>query len=157
MEDDAVLLVQCAYEIAHVSAEHALHRPLLRRHDVDLDIARAQRRRGLEPDKAGADHDHAARAARGGNDRPAIRQRAQGMDMWLIGARDWQPHRLRTGRQQQTVVGNGAATGDGDFASFAIDRGDVALEPKLDAGIRVKAVRTQRQPILWRATGKIIL
>ena len=142
MEDDAVLFVQCAYEIAHVSPKHALHRPLLRRHHVDLDIARAQCRRGLEADKAGADHDRAARAAHSSNDRSTIRKRAQRMDMGLIGARDQQPHRLRTRRQQETFVGNGLATGDDDVARFGIDRGDIAFEPKVDAGIRVKAVRT---------------
>jgi len=51
MKDDAVLLMQCAHEIAHVGSKHALHRPLLRRDDVDLDVARAQCRRGLEADK----------------------------------------------------------------------------------------------------------
>ena len=59
MEDDAVLLVQRADEVAHLRPEHALHRPLLRRHDMDLDVARAQRGRDLEPDEARADHDRA--------------------------------------------------------------------------------------------------
>ena len=103
MKDDAVLFVQRAHEIAHVGPEHALHRPLLRRDDMDLDISRAQCRRGLEADKAGADHDRAARAVHGLDDRPAIRKRAQHMDMRLVGARDRQPHRLCTCRQQQTV------------------------------------------------------
>ena len=62
MEDDAVLFVQRAHEIAHLGPKHALHRPLLGRDDVNLDFARAQCGRGLEPDEAGADHDGAARA-----------------------------------------------------------------------------------------------
>src|ERR1700738_393068 len=41
MEDDAVLLMQCAHEIAHFGPEYALHRPLFRRHYVDLDTTRA--------------------------------------------------------------------------------------------------------------------
>ena len=45
MEDDAVLLVQRAHEVAHRGPQDALHRPLLRRHDMDLDLARAQRGR----------------------------------------------------------------------------------------------------------------
>ena len=157
MKDDAVLLMQRAHEIAHFRPEHALHRPLFRRHHVDLDIARAQRRRGLKPDKAGADHDCAARAVDGVNDRPAIRKRAQRVDMRLVGARDRQPHRLSAGRQQQPIVGNRAATGDDDIARLGIDRADIALEPEIDAGLRVEAVRTQRQPVLRRAAGKIVL
>src|SRR5207237_4560118 len=65
MEDDAVLLMQRAHELAHFRPEYALHRPLFRRHDVDLDTTRAQCRRDLEPDKAGTDHDCAARAVHG--------------------------------------------------------------------------------------------
>ena len=105
MEDDAVLLVQRANEVAHLGPEHALHRPLLRRDDMHLDLARPQRGRDLEPDEARADHDGAARAARAGDDGAAVGERAQGMDMRLVGARDRQPHRLGAGRQQQPVVG----------------------------------------------------
>ena len=76
MEDDAVLLMQRAHEIAHFRSKHALHRPLLRRHYMDLDIARPQRRRGLQPDETCADHDRAAGADGGFNDCAAIRERA---------------------------------------------------------------------------------
>ncbi len=92
--------------------EHALHRPLLQADDMNLDIPGAQRRRGLEPDEARADHDRAARAVGRGDDRAAVGQRAQHMDMRLVGARDRQAHRLRAGRQQQAVVGNGFAAGE---------------------------------------------
>jgi hypothetical protein len=44
-----------------------------------------------------------------------------------------------------------------DMARFGIDRGDAAFKPKLDAGLGVLTVRTQRQPILRRAAGQIIL
>ena len=64
MKHDAMLLVQRANEIAQLRPKHALHRPLLRRHDMDLDVARAQRRRRLEPDEARADHERAACASR---------------------------------------------------------------------------------------------
>ena len=60
MEDNALLFVQRAYEFPHIGPKHALHRPLLRRNDVDLDISRTQCRRGLEADEAGTDHDCAA-------------------------------------------------------------------------------------------------
>jgi hypothetical protein len=38
-----------------------------------------------------------------------------------------------------------------DMARFGIDRDDVAFKPKLDAGLGVLTVRTQRQPVLRRA------
>ena len=62
MEDHAVLLMQRAHEVAHLRAEDTLHRPLLGRHDMNLDVAGAQRRRGLQPDEARADHDRPLRA-----------------------------------------------------------------------------------------------
>ena len=61
MEDDAMLFVQRAHEIAHLRPEHALHRPLFRRHHMNLDVARAQRRRDLQPDEARTDDNRAAR------------------------------------------------------------------------------------------------
>ena len=88
------------------------------------------------------------------------RQSASERSTWTCG---WsapgnrQPHRLGAGRQQQAVVGNGAAAGEDDIARLGIDRGDFAVEPQVDLGIGVKIVRPQRQPILRRAAGEIIL
>ena len=53
-----------------------------------------------QPNRTGTDHDHAARASRQVDDRPGIRKRTQRMDIRLVGARDWQAHRLGTRRQQ---------------------------------------------------------
>jgi hypothetical protein len=47
MENDAVLFMQGADEVAHLGPQHAFHRPLLEANDVDLDISGAQRRCGL--------------------------------------------------------------------------------------------------------------
>ena len=126
--------------------------------DMDLDVARAQRRRGLQPDKARADHDRAARAFGRVDDGAAIGERAQHVDMRLVGARDRQPHRLGAGRQQQPVVGNGVAAGDDDVArASASIAGDLGVEPQVDAGFGVEVVRPQRQPVLRRAAGEIVL
>jgi hypothetical protein len=43
------------------------------------------------------------------------------------------------------------------MARFGIDRGDVAFKPKLNAGLGVLTVRTQRQPVLRRGADQIIL
>src|SRR5262249_42577514 len=85
MEDDAVLLVNRAYEIAEFTPEHALQRPALRRHDMNLDFARPQRGSNLEPDEACAEHDRALRRFCLGNDRSRIGKRAQHLHMRLLG------------------------------------------------------------------------
>ena len=87
MEHDALLLVQRSNERAEVVAEHALERKLLRRDDVDVDLARAQRRRDLEADEARADHDGALCRLRRGDDRAAVGERAQVVHVRQIGAR----------------------------------------------------------------------
>ena len=156
MKDDAVLFMQGADEVAHLRSQHALHRPLLEADDVDLDISGAQRRRGLQPDKARADHDRAARAVGQGNDRAGIGQRAQHVNMRLVRARYRQPHRLRAGRQQQAVVGDGLAAGRDDMARVGVDRRDLGVEPQVDLRLGVEIIRPQRQPILRRAAGEIV-
>ena len=61
VKHDAMVLVQSANEVAEFRTEHALKRPALRRHHMDLDLARPQRGRDLEADEARADHHSAAR------------------------------------------------------------------------------------------------
>ena len=79
------------------------------------------------------------------------------MDMRLVGPQDREPHRLGAGCQQQAIIGNGAAVGENHVARLGVDRGDARSEPKVDIGIRVENIRTQRHPILRRAAGQIIL
>src|SRR5450759_3454762 len=43
------------------------------------------------------------------------------------------------------------------MARFGINTGDLGIETQLNVCLVVEAVRTQRQPILWCAAGKIIL
>jgi hypothetical protein len=156
MEDDAVLFVQRAHEVPHLGPKHALHRPLLGRHDVNLQFARPQCGRGFEPDETRTNHDDAARAFRPLDDGAAIDERAQRMDVRLVGAGNRQPHRLGAGRQQQAVEGDSSAAGDGDVARPGVDREDIGLEPQVDMSFRVKTVRPQRQPILGCTAGEIV-
>ena len=79
VEDDAVLLVQAAHEVSHLRAEHALHRPLVRRHDVHLDPTRAQRCGDFQTDEARADDDCASCRRGGFDDCAAIGERSQGV------------------------------------------------------------------------------
>ena len=47
MKDNAMFFMQRTNEVAHLWPEHAFHRPLFRRHHMNLDVACAQRGRGL--------------------------------------------------------------------------------------------------------------
>ena len=118
---DAVLLVQAAHEVAELGAQHALQRALVRRDDVHVDAARAQRRGDLEADEARADHDRAPRRCRPRDDGAAVGERAQRVHVRQVGARQRQPHRLGAGRQQQRVVGDLAAVAERDLARAWVD------------------------------------
>ena len=157
VENDAVLLVQRAHEVAHLRTEDALHRPFVRRHHMDFDVAGAQGRRDFEPDEARAHHDRPARRPGALDDGPAVGERAQRADMRLIGARDRQANRLGAGGEQQPVVRDLAPVGERDLARTRVDTGDVRLEPQVDAVLRIEAVRTQRHPILGRLAGEVVL
>src|SRR5450756_2763429 len=43
------------------------------------------------------------------------------------------------------------------MASFGINASDLGIETQIDTCLVVEAVGTQRQPILWCLTGKVIL
>ena len=79
------------------------------------------------------------------------------MDVRLIGAGYRKPHRLGSGRQQQPVVGDARPVAGLHLASSGIDADDFGVEPQFDGILGVKRVRPQRQPILRRAAGKIVL
>ena len=89
MEDDAVLFVQPANEVAKFAAEDTLHRPPVRCHNMHLQFAGPQGRGHLKPDEAGAEHNSAPRRFCLGDDSPRIAERAQEMN--LIGAADVDP------------------------------------------------------------------
>jgi hypothetical protein len=82
---------------------------------------------------------------------------AQRMDMRLVSARDRQPHRLRTRRQQQAVERNIATACDSDVACLGIDRDDLCIEPQIDTGFSVEVAWTQRKPIFWFAASEMVL
>ena len=76
-----MLFVQRAHEITHLPAQHAFHRPLLRRHHMNFDVAGAKRRGGLQSDEACPNHNRAARALGRVDDGAAIGERTQRMNM----------------------------------------------------------------------------
>ena len=100
VERDAVFLVKRSDEPAHFDAHDLLEWGILRRDDIDGDVAGAQRGRDLQSDKARANHDHVLGfcgrvtiARLSANDR---RYRTRSSPH-----RDRQPHRVGTSREKQ--------------------------------------------------------
>src|SRR6478609_4853967 len=76
MEFDPMLFMQRTDEVSKLRPEYPLERAFFRRHYVNLDVASAQRSRGLQTDEACADHHGSLCAFRLRDDRAAIVQRA---------------------------------------------------------------------------------
>jgi hypothetical protein len=58
VKGNAMFLMEGADKVTHIRAEIALHRPLIRRYDVNLQVPRAERGSDLEPDKACPDDNY---------------------------------------------------------------------------------------------------
>jgi hypothetical protein len=157
VEDDAVRLVQTAHEVAHLGAQDAFHGALVRRDDMHLEAAFAQRGGDFESDEAGPHHDGAARGRRARDDRARVRQRPQGVDVRQVHAGDRQANRLGAGGQQEPVVGDLAAVAEFELARLRIDGDDAALQPQVDVLFGVVVLRTQRHPVLGRRAVEIVL
>src|ERR1700687_3928124 len=102
VKNDTVLLVERAYEIAHLWTQNTLHRSLFRRHHMDFDSTCAQGGRDLEPDKARAQHDRSGSWFGSLNDRPTVRERAKRAHVRLLGTGYRQADRLGARCEQQT-------------------------------------------------------
>ena len=157
MEDDAMLLMQSANEIAHLGPQNALHRTFFRRHDVDFDVPGAERSRDFEPDEAGAEHDRPPRRPGAIDDRPAVRERAQHENVGRLCARNGWAHRFGARRQKKTIEGNCVAVGERNFPRANVDAGDGRLETKVNSVVGIEAHRAEREPVLRRAAGEIVL
>src|SRR5262249_43604384 len=144
-------------EVAHLGSQDALHRPLLRGNDMNLEISSAQGSRDLETDETRADDKHPLRAVRRSNDRAAIGERAKGMDKLLVCSRDLETHGLRTRGKQEAIEGYRASIGQLHAAPFGIDGDNRRVKTKIDAEFGVEIVWAQRHPVLWRLTREIVL
>jgi len=63
---------------------------------------------------------------------------------------------LSPGGKQHAVVGNPGSVKERNFPRTRVDRRDIRLETQIDIVFGIKAVRTQRHPILRCASGEII-
>jgi hypothetical protein len=79
------------------------------------------------------------------------------VDVRLISAGHIEPHRLGAGREQEPVIGQAFTVSDDNFPMPGIDAGNCGLQSKIDAVLGIEIVGAQRQPVLRRRAGKIIL
>src|SRR5439155_25778455 len=98
MEPHAVRLVEIPHKPADLRTQHALHRLVLGRHDIDVNSSRAKRGRHLEADEARSYYHCALRRRSARNNRLAVAQRSKVMYVRLIRSGDAKSNRLRAGR-----------------------------------------------------------
>ena len=100
MEDDPVFFMEVADETPDLRAEDLLHGTGLPSDHAHPDVARAKRRRHLETDEAGTDHDCPLRFRRPGDQGAAVGERAQIVDVREIPTGQREPCRFSPGREQ---------------------------------------------------------
>ncbi len=155
VEGDALRLVQRSDEPSHLGAHDPLERRALRRDDIDGNAAGPQRRRDLQTDEAGADHDDTPGRCGPFDDRAAVRERAQ------VVAPGRRPRReSAAARDRRRSRGAARRYGRSDPSSRRTVRragsiDDHAMaEHQLDALLHVEVIRPERNPIVLRFTGE---
>src|SRR6185369_13712610 len=121
---------QRSHEVAELRSEHALERPLAPRDHADLDIAGAQRRSGLEPDEASADHDRALDLLGAIDDSARIGKRAQVEH--ALGTRQVEPVRHGADGENERVVGELASIREYQLLVLRIERNGADAGRKVD-------------------------
>ena len=77
--------------------------------------------------------------------------------MRLVGAGNRETDRLGASCQQQAVVGDRAPVRELNLPPRHIDAGDLRPEPQIDTVLGIEALGPQRDPILLRISGEVIL
>ena len=125
--------------------------------DVHLELARAQRRRDLEADEARADHDRALALLRRRDDGAAVGQRAQVVHVRQILAGQAEMDRLGAGREQQRVVWKRRALPRAPPSSRRCRCASPRAAHEIDVMLGVEVRRAQRDPLLGRVAGEVVL
>ena len=98
------------------------HGTRLRRYDVNLQAARAQRGSHFQPNETSADHQAATHRSGMRDDRVAVGQGAQHMHMRQGAAGDIEPDRLGAGGEQQRSVIQEGSIGQHDSVRLRLYR-----------------------------------
>ena len=151
-----MLLVDRLDEAAELGPENFLHRPLFRRDDMDLDVARAQRGRDFEADEARAEHDDPPRGLGSFDDRTGVLKRAEHEHVGRLGAGEGRGDGLGAGREKQAIERNGVAVGKLNFMRADVDCSDGRVQTQVDRIVGIKALIAQGQPFFWRVAGEIV-
>jgi hypothetical protein len=105
---------------------------------MDLDFARAQRRRDFEPDEARAEYDDPPRCLGAFDDRAAILERTEHEQIGRPGAGQGRGHGLSAGRKKQAIEPNPVAACERDFVRADVDRGRGRIEAKVDRVVGIE-------------------
>ena len=110
-------------KVADLRSEDLPHRDGFRRDDIHGDVPCAKRGSHLESDEARANHHRSLRRQRLGDQRAAVGEGAQIMDVWEIRARHVEPHRHGARGEQQRVIHMASAVNKLHVPTCGVDRG----------------------------------
>ena len=151
-----MIFMDRADEVSDLGPENFLHWNRFSADHMHVEVPGAERGSDLQADEAGANDDSALCRHGGSGDFPAVRERAQIMNVRKAGAGDIELHRLSPGCEKQGVVGVAAAIGQRHLPAGNIDRRHLSIEMQIDFPFAVELGRPQRNPALGRAPGQIV-
>ena len=157
MKDDAVLFVNAANDAADLRSHDARERLGLRRDDVHVELAGAERRGDFQADEARADDDHGCGGRGPRDDRPAVAEAAEVVHLRLRGARNVDLHRIGAGGNQQRIEPVRLAALELDDALLEIERRRARLKHEVDLLVRVELGRAQRNPVFLGRARQVVL
>jgi hypothetical protein len=117
-----VTFVKLADKEANLSSHYALERLAVRRYYMYKNSAGAQRCGNFQADKTGPNNHHTFCRGCLGNDRLAVSERAEIMELRISRAFNRQTDRVGSGRQQKSAKFEGLATLKHDPPSFRVKR-----------------------------------
>src|SRR5262245_12326338 len=138
MKANTVRLVKAADETSDLRPHNAFERLALGRDDMNVDLARAQRCGNFETDEARTDDDRTLRRRSLGDDCPAVRERAEIVDLRRGCARDFQAHRIGAGSDQQSPELVRLAVLELDASLANVEHGDARIEHEVDPLLAVE-------------------
>ena len=158
VEDDAVRLVQAADEAADLGAEHALERHAAPGATTCTSSPRARSDAATSSPMKLAPTTTArfAEAARG-DDRPAVGERAQVVHCGRSAPGIVEPDRLGAGREQQRAERVLAPSSSRTRLRCSVERRRARAEHEVDPLLGVELRRPQRDPLLRRGAGEVVL
>src|SRR5262245_47056981 len=157
MKGHTMTFVKFTDEVANLRPHDAFERLALRRHYVYGDSPGAQRRRNFQSDKAGAHHYYTFCGCRPGNDRLAVAECTEIVDLRIGRAFNRQMDWLRSGCQQESAKFKCLSIFEHYLPPLCIQGRNSGAEEEINTVVAIIVSRSKRNPFFLRRACEVVL